>query len=189
MNYKEFLEEAVKEAPQELNKVFNDALSQVFSQRYLGEIAKKIGDYIDIKEVEEKEGVVAYNVGKKIYINKSEFYKNSPKAQARYLLHEFIHILQRRGGLLSRFKEVRVLTNTLNKILKEHLTQPLSVFLTGKNQQLGAGGKWEILSYFMNNSIDWRAIDDEGKAKIVAEIKSSGIFNTSSPFWKRRLPY
>lgn len=189
MNYKKFLEEAAKEAPTELNKVFIEALAQVFSQRYLREISQKIGDFIDIKEVYEKKGIVAYNVGTRIFINKNEFYNFSVKAQARYLLHEFIHVLQRKGGLLGRFKDIRILTNSLEKILKEHLTQPLSVFLTGKNQNLGSGGKWEIISYFMNNSIDWRAIDDEGKAKIVSEIKSSGIFNTSSPFWKRRLPY
>ena len=189
MNYKKFLDEAVKEAPKELNKVFNEAISQVFSQRYLREISKKIGDYIDIRETEAKQGVVAYNVGKKIFINKNEFYGYSAAAQSRYLLHEFIHVLQRKGGLLSKFKDIRILTNDLNKILKKHLTQPISVFLTGKNQELGSGGKNEIISYFMNNSIDWRAIDDEGKTAVVSAIKESDIFNTSSPFWKRRLPY
>lgn len=190
MNYREYLEEATKEADPELRKVFNKALLQIFTPRYLNEIAGKIGKYLDIKEVEEKTDVVAYNVGSRIFINKNEFYNNSVNAQARYLLHEFIHVLQRKGGiLLSRFKDIRKLTNELHKILKEHLKQPLAVFLTGKNQDLGPGGKWEIISYFMNDSIEWGAVDDEGKTKVVSAIKNSGIFNTNSPFWKKRLPF
>lgn len=190
MNYREYLEEVTKEASPELSKLFNKALQQIFTPSYLSQIASKIGDYLDIKEVEEDSSIVAYNVGSRIFVNKNEFYNNSTNAQARYLLHEFIHVLQRkRGVFLSRFKDIRKLTNNLHKILKEHLKQPLSVFLTGKNQDLGSGGKWEIVSYFMNDSIEWGAIDDEGKTKIVSEIKNSGIFNTNSPFWKKRLPF
>jgi hypothetical protein len=190
VNYREYLEEAVKDVDPALRKIFNSALLQVFSQRYLGEIAKKVGDNLLIKQVDEKPGIVAFNVGSKIYINKNEFWDYDQKQQARYLLHEFIHVLQRKGGaFLSKFPEIRTLSKKIHKIYKQHSSQPLSVFLTGKNTDLGAGGKWEVMSYFMNDSIDWRAIDNEGKAAIISEIKNSGIFNTNSPFWKKRLPY
>lgn len=190
MYYRELLEEAIRDVDPELSKAFNEALKEVFTQRYLNEISDKLKDYIIIKEIDEGPEVIAYNVGSKIFINKNTFYNVSLKGQAKYLLHEFIHILQRkRGVILSRFKDIRKLTNNLHKILKEHLRHPMSVFLTGKNQDLGHGGKWEILSYFMNDSIDWRAISEEGKRLVVSEIKNSGIFNTDSKFWKERLPY
>lgn len=190
MYYKEFLKEEVVDINPQLKKIFNNALIEIFSPRYIREIANKIGDSIFIKQVDEKPGVVAYNVGSKIYINKNEFWDYNEKQQARFLLHEFIHVLQRKRGLvLTKFAEIRSLSKRIHKIFKQHSNQPLAVFLTGKNQDLGSGGKWEVMSYFMNDSIDWRAIDEEGKAKIVSEIKNSGIFNTNSPFWKKRLPY
>lgn len=190
MNYKEYLTEAIMDVDPKLRKIFNDGLKEVFSQRYLSEIASKIGDYLTIKQVDEKPGVIAYNIGNKIFVNKNTFWNYDQKQQARYLLHEFIHVLQRKKGIvLAKFADIRTLSKEIYKIYKEHSTQPLSVFLTGKNQDLGAGGKWEVLSYFMNDSIDWRAVNDTGKAKIVSAIKSSGIFNTDSPFWKKRLPY
>lgn len=189
MEYKKYLEEEIKQVSLELQKSFNKALKEVFSERYLNEISKKLKDFIDIVEVDEKKGVIAYNVGSKIYINKNEFYNNDINQQARYLLHEFIHILQRRKGFLaSKFKDIRILTIRIYDILKKHLKQPISVFLTGKNQNLGSGGKWETLSYFMNNSIDWSAVSDEGKRLIISEIKRSNIFSTNSAFWKKRLP-
>ena len=191
MNYREYIEESVKEINPDLRKVFNKALTEVFSQRYLMLITNKLKDYLIIKEVDyENENVVAYNVGTKIFINRSQFWKYDEKKQVRYLLHEFIHILQRkRGFIFSKFPEIRKLSKKLYVIVEKHSSQPVSVFLTGKNQDLGPGRKWEVLSYFMNNSIDWRAISEQGKALLVSEIKNSGIFNTSTAFWKRRLPY
>jgi hypothetical protein len=191
VNYKEYIEESIKEINPELRKIFNKALSEVFSQRYLMLISEKLKDHLIIKEVEyDNDNVVAYNVGTKIYINKNQFWRYDEKKQVRYLLHEFIHILQRkRGFVFSKFPEIRVLSKKLYTLVEKHSSQPVSVFLTGKNQDLGPGKKWEVPSYFMNNSIDWRAIDEQGKALIISEIKNSGIFNTSSPFWKRRLPY
>lgn len=189
MNYKEYLKEE-RTTNVQLQKIFNEALKEVFSPRYLNEISNKLKDTLKIKEVDEDGSVVAYNVGGTIYVNSNEFYNYSAKAQTRYLLHEFIHVLQRkRGILLSKFKDIRKLTIEIHKIVKQHSQHPVSVFLTGKNQDLGGGGKWEVLSYFMNNSIEWGAVDDEGKTKIVSAMKSSGIFNTNSSFWKRRLPY
>ncbi len=189
MYYREYLNEEQKEIDPKLRKAFNEALEQVFSRGYLLKISRKLSDFLIIEEVDEKEDVMAYNIGSKIFINKNTFHELSLKAQSRYLLHEFIHILQRKKGLLfSKFKEIRRLTIDIYSILKKHLTQPISVFLTGKNQDLGPGGKWEVLSYFMNNSINWNAVSKEGAELIEREIRNSGIFNTDSDFWKRRLP-
>lgn len=188
MKYREYIEEDIKDASEELNDAFNSALKEVFTKQYLYRIKNFLRDYIFLRETEMEQNVVAYNVGSKIYINKNEFYNYPPKEQSKYILHEFIHVLQRKGGFLFyRFKDIRVLTLKIHEILKEHLTQPLSVFLTGKNQDLGSSGKWEVLSYFMNDSINWQAISSTGKNQILIELKSSGIFNTESQFWKKRL--
>ena len=189
MNYKEYLTEEVKQIEPELEKAFNEALQEVFTRSYLLRIQKKLKDFLEIQEVDESDNVVAYNIGSKIYINKNTFYELSRKAQARYLLHEFIHVLQRKRGLLfSKFKDIRDLTINIYNILRKHSDQPISVFLTGRNVNLGKGGKWEVLSYFMNNSINWNAVSKEGAELIKREIRNSGVFNTDSDFWKRRLP-
>ena len=188
MKYKEYINELAIEYNPELNRLFLTALKQVFAPSFLNKIERVVVNNIKIKEVDERKGIVAYNIGDTIYINKNEFFDRDKTSQVRYVLHEFVHVLQRKKGIFfKKFKELTKLTDNINSILKKHLKQPLSVFLTGKNQKIGAGGKWEILAYFMNNSINWSAISDEGKAKIIQEIEASGIFNTSHPFWKKRL--
>lgn len=172
----------------EINEVFNAALAQVFNQSYIKKIDRILKRKIDIKEVQEKGNVVAYNQSGKIFVNANQFFELDKTAQMRYLLHEFIHILQRQRGLiLTKFKELRKISLELFNIVKRYSKHPPSVFLTGKNQNLGAGGKWEILSYFMNNSIDWDKISPEGRAKIITALKKAGIFNLNSKFWKRRI--
>lgn len=188
MNYKEYLTEEIKQIDPDLQKSFNLALRQVFTKQFLAKMSGKIKDFLIIKEVEEDNNMIAYNVGNKIFINKSKFYEKDLKGQTETLLHEFIHILQRKKGFLfSKFKEIRDLTNKIYKLIQEHSEYPMSVFLTGKYQNLGQGGKWEVLSYFMNNNINWNAIDKEGKRLIILEIKTSGIFNVESQFWKEIL--
>lgn len=188
MNYRNYITEVTLNTNPELQSLFDTALKQVFTIPYEKRIDKILKREIDIREKKERPGVVAFSQGKHIFINPEEFYQRDKKQQIRYILHEFIHILQKsRGLVLRKFREVKKLTNKLNKILRKHLTKPLSVFLTGKNQNLGAGGKWEILSYFMNDSIDWTAISPEGKREIISALRESGMFDVQHPFWQKRL--
>jgi len=189
MNYRNYLEEAVKDVDPKLRQIFNKTLMQIFSLQYLKKISKNIKDYFLIKEVDDDTEIMAYNVGNKIFINRKVFYSQSMEAQARILLHEFIHLLQRKGSFFARFPELRKLTKELQDAISKHSNQPLSVFLTGKNQNLGPGKQWEILAYFMNNTIEWKALTEEGVKEVVSIIKSYEIFNTETNFWKKRLPY
>lgn len=173
----------------EINKLFNSALEQVFSNQFLRKIDRIIKNSIEIKTIEDEENTVAYNQGNKIFLNSKVFFNYDKSAQIRYILHEFVHILQRKQGIFfKKFKDIKKFSIELYKIIKEYSKHPPSVFLTGQNQDLGSGGKWEGLSYFMNNSIHWSKINEIGKHKIINLFKKSKIFNLRSKFWKRRLP-
>ena len=105
-----------------------------------------------------------------------------------YLLHEFIHILQLSKSffILKKFKEIHELSNILDRIVKNNLTKKYSIFLTGRNLNLGEE-KYEIISYLMNDSIDWSAITPQGKKQFIEALRSSRLFNLNSSFWIKRL--
>lgn len=188
MNYRKYINEVELDTNPNLRELFNIALRQVFSINFLSKIDKSIKRNVKIKIVDEKPGIIGYNQGDDIFVNKNEFFDRGEQEQIRYLLHEFMHIIQRKRGIFFRkFPEIKKLTNQLKSIISKYSRYPLSVFLTGKNQDLGPGQKWEILSYFMNNSINWNAIKPEGKQEIISALRQSGIFSLDHPFWKKRL--
>jgi len=188
MKYKEYLKEVELDTDPNLNYLFSVALRQVFSINFLAKIDQIIKKNIKIKTVNEKPGVIGYNQGETIFVNKNEFFQRSEEQQVRYLLHEFMHILQRKRGMFFRkFPEIKNLTNDLKEIISKNSKYPLSVFLTGKKQDLGPGQKWEILSYFMNDSINWNAISAAGKQEMIKAFESSRIFNLDHAFWKKRM--
>ena len=169
----------------EIEDLFNAALGQIFSKKYLQKIENIIRKRIKIKEVKMKPGAVAFNTGNTIFISKDEFPKIKKDKQINYLLHEFIHILQRKKAffIFSRFKDLNNLTKKLVPIVDKHATN-LSVFLTGKNVNLGPGKSHEILAYLLTNSIKWNAISSEGKMAFIQELKRSGLFNLDSKIWR-----
>lgn len=173
-----------------LSSLFNDSLKQVFRPYYIRRIDNALKKKIKLKETTHKNpNVIAYSVGRAIYINKNTFYNLDRKEQIKYLLHEFLHILQnnRRFLFFKGFNEINVLTNRLYKIAKEHLVKPFVIFLTGRNINVGPGGKHEIIAYLMNNSIDWSALDQKGKRLFKEEMRRPGIFNLQHQFWNKRL--
>lgn len=186
----DFLDEVTLGKDESLNRIFNLSLAQVFSPQFLNKINKEIRRRIKLKEVNVKnQDVLSYNRGNSIYINSIPFNKLNVKGKMQILLHEFIHLLQRKkkAFFFRNFKEVDILTDNLLKITEKHLAQPLSVFLTGKNVNLGPGGKHEILGYLMNDKLGWEAISPEGKKLFIEELIRSRLFNISHPFWKKRL--
>jgi hypothetical protein len=174
----------------QINNLFNAALKQVFNRQYLAKIENVIDKKIKIKEVHDRNpNVIAYSIGSTIYINKKEFYRLPLINQIKYVLHEFIHVMQnnKRFFIIRGLKELHELTNRLNDAVQGNLLKPYSVFLTKKNTKIGEGGKYEILAYIMNNSIDWDALSTEGRKKFLQALEDSNILNLESPFWKSRI--
>jgi predicted metallopeptidase len=186
----DFLDEVTLGKNESLNRIFNLALAQVFSQQFLNKINNEIRKRIKLKEIRNRnQDVLSYNRGNNIYINSIPFNQRGVKEKMQILLHEFMHLLQRKkkAFFFKNFKEVDTLTNNLLKIAESHLNKPLSVFLTGRNVNLGPGGKHEMLGYLMNDKIGWEAISPEGKKLFIEELRRSRLFNLSHPFWKKRL--
>jgi hypothetical protein len=174
----------------QINNLFNVALKQIFNRQYLARIENTINKKIKIKEVNDRNpNVIAYSISSTIYINKKEFYKLPLIHQIKYILHEFIHVMQnnRRFFILRGLKELHDLTNRLNDAVQGNLVKPYSVFLTKKDTKIGEGGKYEILPYVMNNAIDWDALNTEGRKKFLQALEDSNILNLESPFWKSRI--
>jgi|ETNvirnome_6_100_1030635.scaffolds.fasta_scaffold00027_41 hypothetical protein len=186
----DFLDEVTLGRDESLNRIFNLSLEQVFSQQFLKKINNEVRRRIKLKEINNRdERILSYNKGNNIYVNIIPFNKLSVKAKMQHLLHEFIHLLQRKrkSFFFKNFKEMDTLTTNLYNIVNKHLDKPFSVFLTGINQNLGPGGKHEILGYLMNDKIGWGALSPEGIKLFINELKNSKLFNLSHPFWRKRL--
>jgi len=191
LKLEDFLLEVQIGKDERINNLFNIALKQAFSSGFVNKIEEKLKKRIRIKEIYGKnKEVIAFNRGNAIYLEKTNFDKLPVKKKIQFLLHEFIHILQRKKklGIFGAFKDIDNVNIVLDKILNKYLKGPKEVFLTGRNVKLGGGSKYEILSYLMNNSIKWDLLSPEGKTEFVNAIKSSNIFNINHPFWKSRLP-
>jgi hypothetical protein len=189
-NLEDFLDEVTLGKDESLNRLFNLALQQVFTSQFVQKIDNEIRKRIKLKEINNKDhNILSYNKGNNIYINTIPFNKRGVREKMQLLLHEFIHLLQRKkkAFFFKNFKEINNLTNKLIKVIEPNLNKTLPVFLTGKNMDLGPGGKHEILGYLMNNTLDWSAISPAGKKLFIDELKASRIFNLSHPFWRKRL--
>jgi len=174
---------------QDLEKVFNLALSQVFSKTYLDKIESTLEKKINIKEkVNNNQNIVAWTEGTTIYVNRPEFYARDMRSRMKYILHEFIHVLNNSKSfiMLNKFKEINDLSTELWEIIKTH-TKDIGKFLTGRTVPKSLLNNQESLSYLMNDSIDWRQITPEGKVLFIKALKDSGVFNIQHMFWKKRL--
>ena len=193
MRLTDLLMEARTEEGRELEQAIANALKKVFKGQYIAKIQKKIGDDIVIKKKDfGNKNAVAYTKGRTIYVNETVFDKMEMKDKVRYLLHEFIHIMQntRNFMVVRSFKEVYDLADKLWPVVKKNLTKPLAVFLTGRNQSLGTNErylKYELISYLMNGQIRWSALTDKGRQQFIEILREENIFNLNSDFWIKRL--
>lgn len=171
-----------------IDKIFNEALKQVFSDRYFNKIENKLTKRIDVIEKKGPANTVAWNKGTTIFINPNEFNKRDMKNKMKYLLHEFLHVLQHsKSGMFMRdFKELRNLSRKLFSISKKY-TKDVGLFLTGKKVPGRFINHEEALSYLMNDSIQWNQINAKGRKVFLNELQKSGIFDLSSNFWRSRL--
>lgn len=173
----------------QLNILFDNYLSQVFSSSFKKKIDETLKDRISFKEVVDKtKNVVAYTIGNTIFVNSPVFYSKNRNKGILFLLHEFIHILQNSKSffIVNKFNDIKTVEEQLYSLIQKNLTKPYSTFLTGKNQSLHSSGKDEILTYQMNDSIDWSAVKEGTKEQYIKILKQSGLFNLNSKFWQKR---
>lgn len=190
MDLNNYLTEIQLRTGRNINLLFNTALRQIFEPEFLQKIERTIKSTIKIKEVDDRnQNIIAYNRAGTIYINKRPFGRLTLLKKMSYLLHEFMHVLQnlRQFFLFRGFKEIHNLTLDLYDIIESNLTSSYQEFLTGKNVKIGHGGKYEILAYLMNGTIQWNAITSEGKKKFIKTLRDYNIFKLDNQFWQDRL--
>ncbi len=172
-----------------INILFDYAIKNCFSEDYQNKIETFFQtSKINIKEITNADYLMK-TIGNTIYVNMDELKKRDAEQNVKYLLHEFIHILQGSKSLLfkNKFPELNKLSNELYNIAKKMLVKSPAEFLTARKQTLKSSGPEEYTAYLMNDSIDWSALKDNGSLYKEALVKS-GIFNIENPFWKNRLP-
>lgn len=185
----DYLTELELGSDKEVENYFNLALKQVFSKSYLSKIEKTINNKVKFKEkVNKNPDVVAWAQGTTIYVNRPEFEKRDAKSKIKYLLHEFLHILNNSRSfiIVKQFKEINELSKKLWSITKKHAKDP-GLFLAGRSIKGSFLNNQEALSYLMNDKINWKAISPEGAKLFKQALKDSGVFNIEHEFWKKRL--
>lgn len=177
-----------------IEKFFNIALKQAFSQSFMNDIESKLHKRLKIKEQNLGIGIEAATANKNaIIINPIEFNKLNLKKQIGVLLHEFIHVLQlnKRFFIFNKFKQLKHLTKILYNIVKATLIKPFTfeLFLNKERSGtgLGAGKEMEIIAYLMNDRLRWKTITLQGRNEFFKAIKNSGLFNLNHTFWKQRI--
>tara|TARA_Y100000310_G_C20659448_1_gene803862 strand:- start:1173 stop:1754 length:582 start_codon:yes stop_codon:yes gene_type:complete len=193
MNLQDYLSEVSIGNDPKKEAIFNQSLKQIFSNSFYNKIENSIKDHIEIKQDTKTDykGAPAYYKGGNTIYTTNAFERESTEAQMRFLLHEFMHVLQTTKSffIFNRFRELSKLSKRLRGILKKHLLKPIDVFLTGKNQgHRFKNKKFETVAYLINNSINWNVLSPKGQRLFVEELRRSGLFNLSGPAWKKRLP-
>lgn len=174
----------LKTKDEKINKVFSYYMKQVFSNSFLNKINSSLNEELIANDFKKNTNIVAYTIGTKLYINSPEFYKLSTEKAMTYVMHEMIHILQNIPAFKRYFNAVE---DSLYKCVKSNLKTSMDIFLTGKKQNIHSKEKDEILTYAMNNSLTWSAVNEGTKEKYKKILKDSGMFNLESQFWKKRL--
>lgn len=165
---------------------FNKNLSLIFSPGTLSQV-KKITDSIKIKESSSNQNIVAWFDGKTIYLNKNKFYSIPEKNRLNYLYHEFFHFLMKKTS----FRNLLNLANQIYRIVVIDTQSDyvkMGHFLVGMSDQTipkSLINNQEFITYFMNGKIDWAILSPSAQEKIKKLIIGSGLFNTSSSFWKK----
>ena len=188
MNLNRYLTEVSLTGAEEFEEFFNNALKEVFSSSYMNKIDSLIKK-INIKTYSNaSDKVVAYvNSGnnKEIFVNRYYFDSLPKERKIEFLLHEFFHILQQTKSFIfiRRFKDLIELDNALEKEIPRYLNSTLSEFLTGQARKISS--RFEVLPYIVGTrTADWSSISKEGKKYIEETLKNSGIFNTSSKYFR-----
>jgi hypothetical protein len=184
--YEAYLNEELKfnTRSKSLNKLFRNRLSSVYSDAYLEKIDRVFDKNIKIKEFEKTSNIMAYTKGTEIYIS-DKIYDIPTDQAVIYLLHELVHALSN----TSKFNDLIQLNLRLSKLIEKNIKKnDINKFLTGKDQDIHSNYKEEIVSYLMNNSIQWNMVNKEFIKEFIDIVFSTGIFNSKSSFWLKRFP-
>lgn len=182
------VEVELKNANAKDNEIFNKVLGIVFTNQYLNKI-NDILKKIKVKEVSKNEDIAAYQKGNTIFINKPYFSTLNGKKKSELLLHEFIHILQRKKmfGLFNRFKEVKTASIKLYNLLRREGID-VSKFLTNKTGlSKKYVNKYEVLSYLLEGKPNMKMLSTDQKNQVKQILEEAKVFNLDSFFWKERL--
>lgn len=153
----------------------------ILSEKYFEKV-KEILPNIRISSKNMKDSVVAYTLGKRIYLNDKKFFRTSKKTQMEYLLHELIHIIQEKDKDL--VKNGEFIFNLL-KARRKDKKQSLSEILTGiKNLSGRYFNDREIIPYLLNNKIDFDYLKEGTKEELKEYLAKEKIFNLNSNYWK-----
>lgn len=184
--YEAYLNEELKfnTRSKALNKLFRSRLPSVYSPAYLQKIDDVFDKNIQIKEFEKTSNIMAYTKGTEIYIS-DKIYDIPTDQAVIYLLHELVHALSN----TSKFNDLVQLNIKLSKLIEKNISKNnINKFLTGKDQDIHSNYKDEIVSYLMNNSLQWNMVDKKFVKEFIDIVFSSGIFNAKSSFWLKRFP-
>ena len=165
------------------DKRYVKLLGLVFNEMYLKKINRVFKDGIKIKKINRDNNIMAITVGTQISVNSKNYDELSAVRANVYLIHETFHVLQN----MSQFKELATINDKLCKKSNQMIPrEKMSAFLTGKTQDIHSDYTKEFLSYFSNNVFKWE-ICPALKKEFSEIIKSAGIFNTDSSWWKKRI--
>lgn len=165
------------------DKRYVKLLGLVFNEMYLKKINRVFKDGIKIKKINRDNNIMAVTVGTQISVNSKNYDELSAVRANVYLIHETFHVLQN----MPQFKELATINDKLCKKANQMIPrEKMSAFLTGKTQDIHSDYTKEFLSYFSNNVFKWE-ICPSLKKEFSEIIKSAGIFNTDSSWWKKRI--
>ncbi len=168
-----------------LDKMFRTYLIQVFSPNFVKKIDRVFTIPLVLRDFRERSNVMAYTQGTKIYVNKPLFFSTPKDKAMNYIMHELIHVLSNTG----KFPElVNVNKQLANIVAKAVDKDKISLFFTGKQQNIHSDWRGEAINYLCNNSIDWSVAVIGTKEAYKETLEESGLFDMTSPFWKKRFP-
>lgn len=162
-----------------LNKLFHRTLKNIFTPQFYNRVDKALGERINVLDDDLNNNIVAYSKDGMLFVNARVFYSKPRKDALVYILHELIHLLSQK----IQFYQIRQLEKKLWKLVKNKLVKSYSEFLTGKKQPLHSIKSEEILTYLMNQSLNFSAVKPDVKEKYIDLVKKSNIFNLESDYF------
>jgi len=185
MNYEKICEELnISSDIEKINKNFRKYIEEVFSQIYLKKIDRVFKEPILVKNFKENSNIMAITTPDNVISVNVKMFNGLPTERAMmYIIHELFHVLQNKP----QFPEIKKVNNLLKeKTMKKIPERKINEFLTGKEQDIHSNYKDEFLSYCSNAAFKWE-MAKELKNEYANILKLSGIFNTNSNWWKKRL--
>lgn len=168
-----------------LDNLFNKYMALIFSPLFLKKINRLFDRTLVFKDFKQKNNVMCYTQGTKIYINRPLFASVEKDKAMDYIMHELFHVLSNTG----LFPELNVVSGRLLNIVSKGVEKEnIAEFLTGKKQNIHSDWRGELINYLCNNSFKWELAMKEVKEAYRETLEESGLFNMKSVWWQKRFP-